>query len=118
VWSKIFEDDIYDEFARLTGLTWDRKTHQKPCYFAKLTYALVYSYLPPEVYKTIKETQETHGGYIHRLHEFLTPDGLECLKTHLTLVSNIMSGSGTIYEAKRLIHQAITGEYQLSLFGR
>jgi hypothetical protein len=21
VWSKIFEDDIYDEFARLTGLT-------------------------------------------------------------------------------------------------
>jgi hypothetical protein len=118
VWTKIFEDDIYDDFARLTGLTWDKRTHRKPCYFAKLTYDLVYSYLPTDVYNIIKQTQEDHGGYIHRIHEFLSPDGLDALKFHLNLVANIISGCGNIYEAKRVIHQAVTKEYQLSLFGR
>jgi hypothetical protein len=118
VWTKVFEDDIYDDLARLTGLTWDKKTHRKPCLFAKLTFELVYRYLPQEVYQTLKQTQEEHGGYIHKIHEFLSPDGLESLKFHLTLVANILSGCSNIYEAKRLINQSVTKEYQLSLFSK
>jgi P63C domain len=116
VWTKVFEDDIYDDMARLTGLTWDKKTHRKPCLFAKLTFDMVYSYLPKDVYETLKQTQDQHGGYIHRIHEFLSPDGLDALKFHLTLVANTLSGCGNIYEAKKHIHQAVTKEYQLSLF--
>ena len=116
-WTKMFGDNIYDEFARLTNLTWDKKTHRKPCMFASLTYEFVYYYLPEDVYNSIKNNQKIHGGYIHKIHEFLTPKGLECLKTHLQLVDTILMASCSLTEARRLIEQAKTKTYQPFLFG-
>jgi hypothetical protein len=117
VWTKVFGDEFYDELSRLTGLSWDKKTHQKPCIFAQLTYDLVYSHLPKEVYEKIKSTQKEHGGYIHRMHQFLNEDGLGALVHHLEKTLNILSAVSSIESAKRLVNQSVTGIYQKSLFG-
>ena len=116
VWTKMFGDDFYDELSRLSGLSWDKKTHQKPCIFAQHTYDLVYFHLPSDVYEQIKELQQEHGGYIHRLHEFLSPEGLDALKTHLVLTMNILTATTSIEDAKQLVSQALTRNYQLNLF--
>lgn len=117
VWTKVFGDEFYDELSRLTGLSWDKKTHQKPCIFAQLTYDLVYYHLPKEVYEKIKSTQKEHGGYIHRMHQFLNEDGLGALVHHLEKTLNILSAVSSIESAKRLVNQSVTGIYQKSLFG-
>lgn len=117
VWTKVFGDDFYDELSRLTGLSWDKKTHQKPCVFAQLTYELVYAHLPKEVYHQIKSTQKEHGGYIHRMHQFLNSDGLDALISHLNLTLNILGAVSSIETAKQLVAQSVTGVYQQTLFG-
>lgn len=116
VWTKVFGDEFYDELSRLTGLSWDKKTHQKPCVFAQLTNDLVYSHLPKEVYNQIKKTQKEHGGYIHRMHQFLNQDGLDSLIEHLNLTLNILSAVSSIETAKQLVAQSVTGVYQQNLF--
>lgn len=116
VWTKVFGDEFYDELSRLTSLSWDKKTHQKPCIFAQLTYDLVYSHLPKEVYEKIKSTQKEHGGYIHRMHQFLNEDGLNSLVYHLEKTLNILSAVSNIETAKQLVNQSVTGIYQQSLF--
>ncbi|HET8689521.1 MAG TPA: P63C domain-containing protein, partial [Methanosarcina sp.] len=117
VWTKVFGDEFYDELSRLTGLSWDKKTHQKPCVFAQLTYDLVYSHLPHSVYKQIKSTQKEHGGYIHKMHQFLNEQGLNSLVHHLDLTLNILSAVSSLDQAKLLVTQAVTRTYQQSLFG-
>jgi hypothetical protein len=117
VWTKVFGDEFYDELSRLTGLSWDKKTHQKPCIFAQLTYDLVYYHLPKEVYEKIKNTQKEHGGYIHRMHQFLNEDALSALVHHLEKTLTILSAESSIESAKRLVNQSVTGIYQKSLFG-
>jgi hypothetical protein len=116
VHSKVFADEFYDELSRLTGLEWDRKTHQRPCIFAQLTYDLVYSHLPKEVYLQIKKTQKEHGGYIHKMHQFLNQDGLGILLDHLELTLNILTAVSSIDSAKQLVNQSVTGVYQQTLF--
>lgn len=115
-WTKMFGDEFYDEFSRLTGLSWDKKTHKRPCIFAQLTYELVYSHLPHSVYAQIKTTQAKHGGYIHKMHQFLNEEGLLRLQNHLMLSINILKSSVSIQEANRLIYQGTTGNYQPYLF--
>jgi hypothetical protein len=117
VWTKVFGDEFYDELSRLTGLSWDKKTHQKPCIFAQLTYDLVYYHLPKEVYEKIKLTQKEHGGYIHKMHQFLNEDGLNSLVYHLERTLHILSAESNLETAKRLVNQSVTGIYQKSLFG-
>lgn len=117
VWTKVFGDEYYDQLSRLTGLDWDKKTHQKPCIFAQLTNDLVYSHLPSEVYNKIKQTQKEHGGYIHKMHQFLNEDGLTALITHLDKTLYILSAVASIESAKHLVTQSVTGIYQQTLFG-
>lgn len=117
VWTKVFGDEFYDELSRLTGLDWDRKTHQRPCIFAQLTYELVYSHLPLDAYETIKRHQKEHGGYLHKMHQFLNEDGLNALVNHLNLTLNILNAVSSLKQAKLLVHQATTRTYQQSLFG-
>lgn len=115
-WTRIFGDEFYDELSRLTGLTWDRKTHRRPCIFAYLTYELVYKYLPVDVYQKIKANQKAHGGYIHKMHQFLDEEGLKSLQFHLVSVLCILTASSHIESAKRLVSQSVTKNYQYSLF--
>jgi hypothetical protein len=115
-WSKVFGDEFYDELTRLTGWEWDRQTHQRPCIFAKLTYDLVYSHLPNDIYETIKKTQKEHGGYLHKMHQYLNEEGLQKLKQHLELCLNILSAVSSVDDAKLLVNQSVTRNYQRSLF--
>jgi hypothetical protein len=115
VWIKRFPDQLYDQFSRLTGLTWDKKTHQCPPYFAKLTNAFVYKYLPSDAYKLLKENQKAIDKNI-KLHQFLNDDALISLEHHLETVLTILIASSSIREAKRLLNQAMTKNYQLSIF--
>lgn len=114
-WVKRFPDELYDEFARLTNLTWDKKTHQTPHYFAKLTYLFVYKYLPREVYDKIKTNQESIEQNI-KVHQFLNEDALLMLNEHLKMVVTVLECATTIKEAKRFLNQRITKQYQLNLF--
>ncbi len=115
VWVKRFPDKLYDQFSRLTGLTWDKKTHQCPPYFAKLTNAFVYKYLPSDAYKLLKENQKAIDKGV-KLHQFLNEDALISLEHHLETVLTILIASSSIREAKRLLNQAMTKNYQLSIF--
>jgi hypothetical protein len=115
-WTKVFADEFYDELSRLTGLNWDKKTHKKPCIFAQHTHDLIYAYLPKEVYELIKSHQKEHGGYIHKMHQFLNKDGMECLIAHLEMTLNILNAVSNLQDAKLLIHQATNRVYQQSLF--
>jgi hypothetical protein len=116
VWTKVFADEFYDELSRLTGLTWDKKTHKKPFIFAQLTNDLVYAHLPKSVYDKIKNTQKEHGGYIHRMHQFLNEEGLNILINHLELTLNILTAVSSVESAKSLINQSISRNYQQNLF--
>ncbi len=115
VWVKRFPDKLYDQFSRLTGLSWDQKTHQCPPYFAKLTNAFVYKYLPSDAYKLLKENQKAIDKGL-KLHQFLNDDALISLEHHLETVLTILIASSSIREAKRLLNQAMTKNYQLSIF--
>jgi P63C domain len=115
VWVKRFPDKLYDQFARLTGLSWDKKTHQCPPYFAKLTNAFVYKYLPSDAYKLLKENQKAIDKGV-KLHQFLNNNALMSLEHHLETVLTILIASSSIREAKRLLNQAMTKNYQLSIF--
>lgn len=117
VWTKVFGDEFYDELSRLTGLEWDKKTHKKPCIFAQLTYDLVYKHLPKEVYFKIKQAQREHGGYIHKMHQFLNEDGLDALVNHLNKTLYIIGSTSSLETAKQLVTQSVTGIYQPSIFG-
>jgi hypothetical protein len=114
-WVKRFPDELYDEFSRLTGLSWDKKTHQTPQYFAKLTYLFVYKYLPREVYDKIKDSQGMIEQNI-KIHQFLNEDALLMLNEHLKMVVTVLECATTMKEAKRFLNQRITKQYQLNLF--
>lgn len=114
-WVKRFPDELYDEFSRLTGLSWNKKTHQTPHYFAKLTYLFVYKYLPREVYDKIKDSQGLIEQNI-KIHQFLNEDALLMLNEHLKMVVTVLECATTIKEAKRFLNQRITKQYQLNLF--
>jgi len=114
-WVKRFPDELYDEFSRLTGLKWDKKTHQTPHYFAHLTYLFVYKYLPREVYNKIKESQGLIEQNI-KIHQFLSEDALVMLNEHLKMVVTVLECATSIKEAKRFLNQRITKQYQLNLF--
>lgn len=116
-WTKIFDNDYYDQLSRLTGLSWDKKTHKKPLLFAQLTYDLVYAYLPKYIYDTIKKTQKQHGGNIYKMHQFLSKEALDSLGRHLSYVLNILSSETSLDNAKVLINNYVTGNYQHRLFG-
>lgn len=115
-WTKMFGDEFYDELSRLTGLPWDKKTHQTPFVFAHLTNEFVYKHLPKNVYQAIKDNQSKHNGYIQKVHQFLTDEGLELLHNHLTLTIGILSGASSLANARLAMHHAITRNYQGSLF--
>lgn len=114
-WVKRFPDKLYDEFSRITGLTWNKKTHQTPQYFAHLTYLFVYKYLPREVYGKIKESQGSIEQNI-KLHQFLSEDALVMLNEHLKMVVTVLECATSVKEAKRFLNQRITKQYQLNLF--
>ena len=116
-WTKVFGDDFYDELARLTGLTWDKKTHRKPHKFAQCTDELIYDHLPDDFKAKLKETSSKHGYNMYKLHQFFDPKSLEFLKNHLQKVIHIMSGETSYETAKLKIAQSITKNYQHNLFG-
>lgn len=116
-WTKVFEDDYYDELSRLTGLKWDKKTHRKPHKFAVITKQIVYGYLPNYVYDTIKKHQKEHEGQLCKMHQFFDSETLNLLRNHLQRVIYILSSETSLERATQLIHQAVTKEYQYRLFG-
>lgn len=116
-WTKVFENQFYDQLSRLTGLSWCKKTHRRPARFGQLTKMFVYDYLDKDVYEQIKRTQRLHGGHIYKMHQFIGDEALTSLKEHLTKVTGIMESSESLTVAKQRIYQYATRQYQMTLFG-
>ena len=65
-WEKTFPDELWLEFARLTG--WKGTVSQRPKYWGHLVNELVYQYLDEDVYRWLKENAPTprHGQNYHQ----------------------------------------------------
>ena len=111
-WQVRFPVEYYAHLERLTGLKADG--HKRPNLWAKLTKELVYDYLPNGVYSAIKKCKEETGSW-EKLHQFLSEDGLKVLEHHQRTLLTIMECSTSMDELKRLLTQATTKCYQLSL---
>jgi hypothetical protein len=65
-WEKTFPDELWLEFARLTG--WKGTVSQRPKYWGKLVLELVYEYLDADVSEWLKENAPAprHGQNYHQ----------------------------------------------------
>lgn len=80
-WTKVFPDELWVEFARLTR--WSGDLHERPKWWGHLVNRVIYEALDADVAKHIRETKppSTSG---HRLHQWLTEDfGAVMLRQHI-----------------------------------
>lgn len=111
-WERRFPVEYYEHLSRLTGLITEGV--ERPMYWARLTKELVYDYLPPGIYQNIKKCKTETGSW-EKLHQFLSPDGVQILETHQRRVLEHLQGAANIAQAKQSLKQACTGQYQLVL---
>ena len=112
-WEPRFSKNFYQEMERLTDMK--ARGHLRPQFWGDLTRMWVYDHLPSGVYSEIKAWQQVNGSG-KKLHQFLSPEGIEIFKKQLTLVESVMQGAAGWREASQLINQAATKTYQGSLF--
>jgi hypothetical protein len=91
-WLKRFEDEYYSQLERLTGLK--QNGHLRPHSWAQITKEVIYDHFPDGVYKTLKSRQ-LKGD---KLHQQLTPKGLELLQKRLETVINVAKESKDLNE--------------------
>lgn len=86
-WEKTFPDELWQEFARLTG--WQGAVTKRPKYWGKLVMELVYEYLDRDVAEWLKENAPTprHG---QNYHQWLSAQyGLKKLVEHIWMLIGI-----------------------------
>lgn len=86
-WEKTFPDELWQEFARLTG--WKGSVTKRPKYWGKLVMELVYEYLDQDVAEWLKENAPTprHG---QNYHQWLSAQfGLKKLVEHIWMLIGI-----------------------------
>ena len=97
-WEKTFPDELWHEFARLTG--WKGTVTQRPKYWGKLVMELVYEYLDPDVAAWLREHAPAprHG---QNYHQWLSSQyGLKKLVEHIWTLIGIARTCNTIVELK------------------
>jgi P63C domain len=111
-WDKQFPDEFYSQLERLTGISLPGSS--RPHYWANLTNELVYDHLPREIADGVRNAKAANDG-MDKLHQYLSPDGLDILKKHLEVLMHLMSGAGSIEEVRSMAIRSFRGEYQLKL---
>ncbi|HEY0979063.1 MAG TPA: P63C domain-containing protein [Flavobacteriales bacterium] len=92
-WVKTFPNEFYKQLFRLRGWPYDPVSVKRPSYVGKLTNALVYDRLSPEITKALKAKtpKSKAGNYTARFFQSLTKDvGYETLRGHLQQVIILM----------------------------
>lgn len=91
-WVKRFEDEYYSQLERLTGLK--QMGHVRPKLWGQITKEIIYDHFPEGVYTALKTRQVKSD----KLHQYLTPKGLELLKQRLETVIKIAKESNDLNE--------------------
>ena len=102
-WEKTFPDELWREFARLTG--WTGPIYSRPKYWGKLVNELIYEYLDQDVARWLKENapEPRHG---QNYHQWLSGQfGLKKLVEHIWMVVGIAKTCKDIIELKDRVAQ-------------
>jgi hypothetical protein len=86
-WEKTFPDELWQEFARLTG--WKGSVTKRPKYWGKLVMELVYEYLDQDVAAWLKDNAPAprHG---QNYHQWLSAQfGLRKLIEHIWMLIGV-----------------------------
>jgi P63C domain len=115
-WEKTFPDQLWIEFARLTG--WKGATNsQRPKYWGSLVMELVYGYLDPDVAKWLKDNapKPLHG---QNYHQWLTSQyGLKRLTEHIWMLIGVATACSTMAELRqRMAERFGKHQVQFTLF--
>lgn len=114
-WEKTFPDELWREFARLTG--WQGPITKRPKYWGQLVNELVYECMDPDVAKWLKENAPApqHG---QNYHQWLSAQfGLKKLVEHIWMLIGVSKTTTTIGELRRKMAE-FSGRvpYQVTLF--
>jgi hypothetical protein len=97
-WEKTFPDELWAEFARLTG--WRGTVSQRPKYWGRLVMELVYEYLDPDVAQWLKGNAPAprHG---QNYHQWLSSQyGLKRLVEHIWMLIGVARTCRTMTELR------------------
>lgn len=114
-WEKTFPDELWVQFARLTGKP--GPITQRPKYWGKLVMELVYGYLDPDVADWLKKNApEPKKG--RNYHQWLTAQyGLNKLMQHLWKLIGMAQACGSMSELRHRMAETYGREpYQFTLF--
>lgn len=114
-WQKTFPDELWAEFARLTGR--ELEGSQRPQYWGKLVNEFIYGYLDEDVKNWLRDNapKSTHGKRYHQ--HFNEQFGLKKLTEHMWLVIGTARSSFSIVDLRnRLELQFARKPSQLSFF--
>jgi P63C domain len=111
-WSAQFPDQYYEQLARLTNIY--PKGNHRPYRWAQLTNEFVYAYLPSEIEDGVRSAKQANATN-DKLHQFLKPDGLELLQSHLNALMVLMTGVSSIEELRKVSIGRFFGKYQQAL---
>lgn len=98
-WDKTFPDELWVEFARLTG--WKGPITKRPKYWGQLVNELVYECMDPDVAKWLKDNvpEPKHGK---NYHQWLSAQyGLKKLLEHIWMLIGVAKTCATVPELRR-----------------
>ncbi|QTA88824.1 P63C domain-containing protein [Desulfonema magnum] len=95
-WEKVFPDELWEEFGRLTN--WQGPLHSRPKYWGKLVTQIIYNTLSPEIANYLKHNRPSRSG---KHHQWFTRDvGLKSLIPHIWQIIGIAKTCDTIEELR------------------
>lgn len=103
-WQKEFQSDFYKEIYRLKGWPYNPYTVARPGVVGTYTNQYIYSFLPNNVFKFIKNRtpKSAAGNYTVRLHQSLNNEvGKEALRNQLVSVTTVLKLSKSWDQFKR-----------------
>lgn len=113
-WQKTFPDELWAEFARLTGREIDGS--QRPQYWGKLVNEFIYGYLDADVKNWLRDNapKSTAGKRYHQ--HFNEQFGLKRLTEHMWLVIGTARSSFSIKDLRNRLELQFNRNSQLSFF--
>lgn len=113
-WERRFPEEFYMEIYRLRGWEYTGSS-RRPHTVAKITNEFIYSFLPDDVMKEVRERKTGN----EKLHQWLTSEvGLSHLEKQITSATTLMRASDTWEEFEKLFNRSFNRNVpeQLSLF--
>ena len=113
-WERRFPEEFYKEIYRLKGWEYTGSS-RRPHTVAKITNEFIYSLLPEDVMKEVRERKTGN----EKLHQWLSSEvGLSHLEKQITSATTLMRASDTWEEFEKLFNRSFNRKVtsQLSLF--